>query len=94
MRRVQSSVVGRQSSASVVITVVALVVNQLLHSSPFAFFRSLPGRKKTLVLRGETLLTVSHGTIENGVLVMSGGKIAAIGAAGAVKIPKDADGSM
>ena len=37
------------------------------------------------------LLTVSHGTIENGVLVISGGKITALGGAGTVKIPKDAE---
>jgi len=43
------------------------------------------------VLKGGKLLTVSHGTIENGVLVMSAGKIVAIGAASSIKIPKDAD---
>ena len=43
------------------------------------------------MLKGGKLLTISHGTIENGVLVMSGGKIAAIGAASSVKIPKDAE---
>jgi imidazolonepropionase-like amidohydrolase len=43
------------------------------------------------VLKGGKLLTVSHGTIDNGVLVMSAGKIAAIGAAGSVKVPKDAE---
>ncbi len=37
------------------------------------------------------MLTISHGTIENGVLVISGGKISAIGAASSVKIPKDAE---
>ena len=42
------------------------------------------------MLKGGKLLTVSHGTIENGVLVISGGKISAVGAAGSVKIPKDA----
>jgi imidazolonepropionase-like amidohydrolase len=91
MRRVQSSVVGRQSSASVVGR-WPLVVGQLLLALSVCFLsESAWAQGKTLVLRGGTLLTVSHGTIENGVLVMSGGKIAAIGAAGAVKIPKDAD---
>ena len=49
------------------------------------------GAGKTVALKGGKLLTVSHGTIENGVLVISGGKIAALGAAGTVKIPKDAE---
>ena len=43
-----------------------------------------------MVLRGGKLLTVSHGTIENGVLIIENGKIAAMGAASSVKIPKDA----
>jgi imidazolonepropionase-like amidohydrolase len=43
-----------------------------------------------VVLRGGKLLTVSHGTIENGVVVIENGKIAAVGAASSVNIPKDA----
>lgn len=47
-------------------------------------------QEKPIVLRGGKLLTVSHGTIESGVLVIENGKIAAIGAVNSVKIPKDA----
>ncbi len=47
-------------------------------------------QSKPLVLKGGKLLTITHGTIENGVLVMSGGKISAVGAAGSVNIPADA----
>jgi len=43
-----------------------------------------------IVLRGGRLLTVSHGVIDGGVLVMENGKIAAIGAAGSVAIPQNA----
>ena len=43
-----------------------------------------------VALKGGKLLTVSHGTIENGVLVMDNGKITAIGAAGSVTIPGNA----
>ncbi|MGH9503090.1 MAG: amidohydrolase family protein [Terriglobales bacterium] len=50
-----------------------------------------PAQPKSLVLKGGKLLTVSHGTIENGVLVMSEGKIAAVGDAGSVHIPADAE---
>ena len=39
---------------------------------------------------GGKLLTVSHGVIENGTVVMEGGKIAAVGAANAVKVPRGA----
>jgi imidazolonepropionase-like amidohydrolase len=50
---------------------------------------SVGAQEKPIVLRGGKLLTVSHGTISNGVLVMNNGKIAAIGPATAVKIPRD-----
>ena len=43
-----------------------------------------------IALTGAKLLTVSHGTIENGVLVMADGKISAIGDASNVKIPAGA----
>lgn len=43
----------------------------------------------TIVLRGGKLLTISHGVIENGVLVMEKGRIAAIGGANTA-IPKGA----
>jgi imidazolonepropionase-like amidohydrolase len=47
-------------------------------------------QQKPIVLKGGKLLTVSHGTIENGVLVMQNGKITGVGAGGSIKIPKDA----
>lgn len=45
---------------------------------------------QAIVLRGGKLMTISHGTIENGVLVMENGKITAVGTADSVKIPKNA----
>jgi len=50
------------------------------------------GAKKsgTIAITGGKLLTVSHGTIENGVLILSDGKIAAVGEAGKVTVPSDA----
>jgi imidazolonepropionase-like amidohydrolase len=44
----------------------------------------------TIAITGGKLLTITHGVIENGTLVLSGGKITAVGAAGAVKIPDGA----
>jgi imidazolonepropionase-like amidohydrolase len=46
---------------------------------------------KNVAIKGGKLLTVSHGTIENGVIVLSGGKIIAVGAAGSTKIPAGAE---
>lgn len=43
-----------------------------------------------VVLKGGKLLTITHGTIENGVLVMQDGKLTAVGAANAVAIPRNA----
>ena len=44
----------------------------------------------TIAITGGKLLTITHGVIENGTIILSGGKIAAVGAAGAVKIPTGA----
>ena len=87
----QSPVVSGQSSETVVGR-WSLVVGQVLLALTICFISSTTwAQQKTLVLKGGTLLTVSHGTIENGVLVISAGKITAVGTAGAVKIPKDAE---
>ena len=43
-----------------------------------------------IVLTGGKLLTITHGTIDKGVLIMEGGKITAIGRVGEVKIPANA----
>jgi imidazolonepropionase-like amidohydrolase len=43
-----------------------------------------------IVLRGGKLLTITHGAIEDGVLVMENGKITAVGKAGSVNIPRGA----
>jgi imidazolonepropionase-like amidohydrolase len=54
--------------------------------------RSTPAfpQDKPVALKGGKLLTVTHGVIENGVLVMQGGKITALGAASSVNIPSGA----
>jgi imidazolonepropionase-like amidohydrolase len=43
-----------------------------------------------IALKGGKLLTITHGTIENGVVLMQAGKITAVGAAGSVNIPSSA----
>ena len=43
-----------------------------------------------IALRGGKLLTISHGVIDNGVLVMENGKIVAVGPAASTKIPAGA----
>jgi imidazolonepropionase-like amidohydrolase len=45
---------------------------------------------KTIAIVGGKLLTITHGTIENGVVIMSGGKIVAVGPAASTKVPGDA----
>ncbi len=55
------------------------------------FFSTVTLAQQTPVaLKGAKLLTITHGTIENGVLVMQGGKITAAGDAGSVKVPANA----
>jgi imidazolonepropionase-like amidohydrolase len=45
---------------------------------------------KPIALKSGKILTVSHGVIENGTIVMQGGKITAVGAASSVNVPSDA----
>ncbi len=47
-------------------------------------------QQQPIVLKGGKLLTITHGVIDNGVLVMQGGKITALGAASSVKFPRNA----
>jgi imidazolonepropionase-like amidohydrolase len=85
----QSSVAGLQSSDSVVGR-WPLAPAILIAFCLFLLSVSALAQQKTVVLKGGKLLTVSHGVVENGVLVMSGGKITALGAAGSVAIPRNA----
>jgi imidazolonepropionase-like amidohydrolase len=43
-----------------------------------------------IAITGGKVLTVSHGVIENGVVLLEGGKIAAVGTTASVKVPKGA----
>jgi imidazolonepropionase-like amidohydrolase len=63
----------------------ALVLAALALLVPFAHAQTQP-----IALTGGKFLTVSHGTIDNGVLVMSDGKITAVGESGKVNIPSGA----
>jgi imidazolonepropionase-like amidohydrolase len=44
-------------------------------------------QEKPVALKGGKLLTITHGTIDNGVLIMQGDKIIAVGSADSVSIP-------
>jgi len=48
-------------------------------------------KDRPTVLRGGKLLTITHGTIEKGVIVIDDGKIAAVGTADSVKVPVNAE---
>jgi imidazolonepropionase-like amidohydrolase len=54
------------------------------------FSTSVFPQDKPVALKGGMLLTVTHGVIENGVIVMQGGKITAVGGASSVNVPSDA----
>ncbi|MBZ5656508.1 MAG: amidohydrolase family protein [Acidobacteriia bacterium] len=51
---------------------------------------TIAAQDQPVVLKGGKLLTITHGVIENGVLVMQGGKIAAVGSASSAPIPSGA----
>src|SRR5271157_1611548 len=62
----------------------------MLAAAP-AWILAADAPKKVIAITGGRLLTVSHGTIENGVLVIADGKIAAVGEAGKVDVPAGAE---
>jgi imidazolonepropionase-like amidohydrolase len=51
---------------------------------------ALTSQSTPIAITNGKLLTVSHGTIENGTIILSGGKISAVGATGSVTIPSGA----
>jgi len=67
-----------------------LLITLLLVSVP-AWLTAADAPRKVIAISGGRLLTVSHGTIENGVLLISDGKITAVGEAGKVSIPAGAE---
>jgi imidazolonepropionase-like amidohydrolase len=52
--------------------------------------QSAPAQPQVIALKGGKLLTVTHGVIPNGVVVMQGGRITAVGPAASTKIPAGA----
>ena len=77
------------------VIVVATLLALLLSAAPA--FGQKPKKpeaaaspNQAIVLRGGKLLTITHGVIEDGVLVMENGKITAVGEAGKVAIPRGA----
>ncbi len=83
-RQSSSSALGSLANSPALLSLaIALLLWMLLATSAFA-------QNKAVVLKGGKLLTVSHGTIDNGVLVIENGKISGVGKAGAVKIPSGA----
>src|SRR5450755_1833312 len=90
--RVQPSAMSRQFSGKrgwsghSCPLLLPLMLHLLLTLSTLAVCQDKP-----VALKGGKLLTISHGVIENGVIVMQGGKITAIGAAKSVNVPGDAN---
>jgi len=69
---------------------LALLGMTTLFVTGSAVAQDKPVQDKAIVLRGGKLLTVTHGVIENGAIVMQDGKIAAIGPASSVNVPSGA----
>jgi imidazolonepropionase-like amidohydrolase len=70
----------RQRSLFLILFLVLLSILSILTSA----------QENPIALKGGKLLTITHGVIENGVIVMQNGKITAVGAAGSVHIPASA----
>ena len=72
-------------SVSLIFSVAAPA--SLFAQAPMVDITPPPG---VIAIAGGKVLTVSHGTIENGVVLLEGGKITAVGTAASVKVPKGA----
>src|ERR1700719_2229826 len=66
------------------LTLVLILISMVL------FSKSALTQDKPIALKGGKLLTITHGAIENGAILMQGGKITAVGPASSVNIPSDA----
>src|SRR5437588_5035905 len=84
-----SSVLGCQVPVNVA-SRWSLVVSQMLIVVACVLPTIARAQDRPIAFKGGKLLTVTHGTIENGVLVIKDGKIAAVGAAASLRIPRDA----
>jgi imidazolonepropionase-like amidohydrolase len=81
----QPSGISHQPSAK-----CRFLVATLLGMTMLIVIGSAAGQDKPVVLRGGKLLTITHGVIENGIVVMQSGKITAVGAANSVNVPANA----
>jgi imidazolonepropionase-like amidohydrolase len=79
----QFSVLGSQFPAKCRFIVIALLGMRLLSGTASA-------QEKPVVLKGGKLLTITHGVIENGAVVLQGGKITAVGPQASVSVPSGA----
>jgi imidazolonepropionase-like amidohydrolase len=78
-------IVWRRNSCLLPLTLVLLFLCTISLLATEAFTQDKP-----VALKGGKILTVTHGAIENGMIVMQGGKITAVGAASSVNVPADA----
>ncbi|MBI3645325.1 MAG: amidohydrolase family protein [Acidobacteriales bacterium] len=83
--KAQFSVLGSQFSGK-----CRFLVAALLGMTIFLSALTAAAQDKPVVLKGGRLLTVTHGVIENGTLVLQGGKITAVGPASSIQIPSGA----
>jgi imidazolonepropionase-like amidohydrolase len=79
--------VSRQNLTIRTIAAAALAASLAL---PLAAQEARGGADQATVIRGATILTITHGKIEHGTVVMRGGKIAAVGADADVAVPAGA----
>jgi len=83
---------GRSASVRRLVIAGSLIsglvgVAGVMAQAPMVDITPAPG---TIAITGGKLLTITHGVIENGVVLIEGGKITAVGTAASVKVPKGA----
>jgi imidazolonepropionase-like amidohydrolase len=76
-----------RTSVVAVSLIFGIATTGMLAQAPMVDITPRPG---VIAITGGKVLTVSHGVIENGVVLMEGGKITAVGTVASVKVPKGA----
>ena len=75
---------GRPRPLPLILLLILILISLLTASTPALT------QDKPVALKGGKLLTITHGVIENGVIVMQAGKITAVGTTSSVNIPSGA----
>ncbi len=78
---------GHSCPRPLILPLVLVSILVAMITTPSSAQTDAQAQDKAIALKGGKLLTITHGTIENGIIVMQAGKITAVGPSNSVTIP-------